>query len=236
MGWRSTSFLWLSILLLAAFAAAFAQSGSSQGVEAAGTAVGPANARTVVVGDADRELVPKRGILENEAALPSVCARYVDAQMTYFRSRHNGGGVPAYAQKIRSTPGRRDGLFWALDSSGDESPVGPRFAAAAAAEDRLPGAARPYFGYFFKILFSQGPAAAGGARDYRVDGRLITGFALVAWPAEYGVSGVRSFIVNHSGDVYAKDLGPDTQRVAPGMSAFDPDRTWMKIVAGSDTK
>jgi hypothetical protein len=114
--------------------------------------------------------------------------------------------------------------------------MGPKFAAAAISEMQAGGKPQPYFGYYFKILLAQGSDAPGGARDYRVNGRLTTGFALVAWPAEYGISGVHSFLVNHFGDVYAKDLGPHTQRIASGMAAFDPDQSWAKVGAGNDRR
>jgi hypothetical protein len=127
----------------------------------------------------------------------------------------------------------RDGLYWDADVAGEESPVGPKFAAAAAAELQ-PGEARPIFGYYVKIMLAQGSEALGGARDYRLDGRLITGFALIAWPAEYGVTGLRSFQVNQLGEIYSKDLGPDTHRVALSLTAFAPDRTWTKAASGTN--
>ena len=147
----------------------------------------------------------------NEAAAVESCQNYVDAQLAYFRSSHRADGYLAFAEKIRSSPGAHDGLYWDPDVAGDESPVGPKFAAAAAAELN-PGEASPHFGYYVKILLAQGPEAVGGARDYRVDGRLISGFALIAWPAEYGVTGFRSFQINQLGEVYAKDLGSGTAR------------------------
>ncbi len=212
----------LSLSLLAASAVLFAQEPAS-GVETS-------------MDRSDTLRVPKRGIHENEAAVVNVCTSYVEAQMIYFRSNVSGDGFLAFAQRIRSPPGKRDGLYWGNDSGEDESPSGPGLAAAAITEDAPAAELRPFFGYYFKILPSQGPEAPGGARDYRVDGRLITGFALVAWPAEYWVSGVHSFMVDHLGDVYAKDLGPDTQRIAAGMTAFAPDRSWTKVVAGSETR
>jgi hypothetical protein len=162
-----------------------------------------------------------------------MCLNFVDAQMQFFRSALDTDSRPAFAGKIHSTPGRQDGLYWPIDASGQESPVGPRFAAAAAVELK-PVDTHPYFGYYFKILEAQGSEAAGGARDYRVDGRLITGFALVAWPAEYGVTGVRSFLVSQMGEVFAKDLGSMTGRDAAAMTTFSPDRTWTKVATLMD--
>jgi hypothetical protein len=215
MDCRPASAFRLLISILAAGVALFAQKAQFT----------PAND-----GGADRERIPKQSIVDNEAAVTDICASYVEAQLIYFRSDHDGDGFPAFAQKIRSTHNRRDGLYWAPKFSEDESPMGPKFAAAAVTEEQPRGESRPYFGYYFKILLGQGPEAPGGARDYRVNGRLLTGFALVAWPAEYGVSGVHSFLVNHFGDVYTKDLGSGTRRIASGMSAFAPDRSWTKVV------
>ncbi len=184
---------------------------------------------------AARAVVPGRGIAANESAAIDVCQKYVDAQFSYFRLRHSGSGNLAFAQKIRSSQGKFDGLYWPSDTTQEESPMGPRFAAAAAAE--LPReAAHPWFGYYFKILMAQGSGARGGARPYRVDGRLTSGFALIAWPAEYGVTGVHAFLVNHFGDVYAKDLGPGTHRAALAMTAFSPDHDWKKVASEAEER
>jgi hypothetical protein len=178
----------------------------------------------------------KRGAREidrNELNAIDMCVGYVDAQRTYFWSARRADGHFAFADKIRSAPGRRDGLYWPLEAGDEESPMGPKFARAAAAELH-PADARPLFGYYFKILAAQGAEAEGGARNYRVDGRLVAGFALVAWPAEYGVTGVRVFQVNHRGEVYAKDLGSGTGRLAETMTAFAPDQTWTKVASAMD--
>jgi len=192
--------------------------------EGDGGQAGTANAHRAVIG--------RQGLAGNESAVRDICLNYVEAQFTYLRAGHGENGRLVFAQKIRSSPGRRDGLFWPQNDTADESPMGPRFAAAAIAED--PAGARPWFGYYFKILLTQAPPVTGGERDYRVDGRLIGGFALIAWPAEHGVTGVRSFVVSHLGDVYAKDLGADTHRAALGMTAFAPDRSWKKIASTAD--
>jgi DUF2950 family protein len=186
-----------------------------------------------VTAKAARPTIPDRGIATNEAAAVDICQKYVDAQFSYFRLRY--AGSLSFAQRIRSSEGKLDGLYWPREATEDESPMGPRFAAAAAAE-LAPGAAQPWLGYYFKILIAQGPQASGGSRDYRVDGRLTSGFALIAWPAEYGVSGVRSFVVNHLGDVYAKDLGANTPRTAMGTAAFSPDRTWKRVVTEAESR
>jgi hypothetical protein len=170
----------------------------------------------------------------NEKAIINSCLDYVEAQLNYFRSDQDADGFLAFAERIRSTPGRHDGLYWAIGADDDESPMGPNFAAAAITEQEASDDIRPFFGYYFKMLLSQGPEAVGGARDYRIDGRLVAGFALVAWPADYGTSGVRSFLVNHLGDVYAKDLGPETPRSASAMTEFSPDWTWTKAASAAD--
>ncbi len=183
----------------------------------------------------DEVVERRRSVIENEAAVISVCASYIEAQFIYFRTDHNAGGFLEFAQRVRSTPGRHDGLYWAIEGDEDESPMGPQFAAAAITEPSSGVESHPYFGYYFKILLSQGPEASGGARDYRIAGHLIGGFGLVAWPAEYGVSGVHSFLVNHLGDLYTRDLGPDTQRAATGITTFAPDRSWTKLSSGTPT-
>jgi hypothetical protein len=144
--------------------------------------------------------IAMRRVRRNEVAAVELCRRFREAQFAYLGS--DGLEMRAFAGKIRSTVGQRDGLFWGVGDTIDESPLGPPFAAAAFAE-RQPGVEpHPLFGYYFKVLVAQGPAAPGGAIDYRVKGQLRRGFALVAWPAHYGVDGVRSFLINHFGDVY----------------------------------
>ena len=171
-----------------------------------------------------RELVLRRW-RRNETAAVEMCRRFREAEFEYRAISKEG--PPEFAERIRSTPGQRDGLFWE-SADGDESPLGPPFAAAAFGERRANDGTRPLFGYFFKILTSQGPDAAGGALDYRTNGRLRKGFALVAWPAEYGVDGVQTFVMNHFGDVYEQDLGEATGEIAGQMLAFNPDRKWSR--------
>ena len=177
--------------------------------------------------DAGAQELAARFIRRNEAAIVDACRQFREAQYAYLAVPRESGRT--FAARIRSTPGRRDGLFWSADGEEDESPLGPPFAAAAYLEQQDGESPRPLFGYYVKILTAQGPAAMGGALNYRANGGLRRGFALVAWPAEYGVSGFRSFLINHFGDVYQKDLGPESARIAEGMSAFNPDRGWRRV-------
>jgi len=176
---------------------------------------------------AGREEVLYRRIGRNELSAIQACLAYVDAQQEYAERGIAGNGV--YAQRIVSGPGKKDGLYWPAQPSEDDSPLG-EFAASAAAEGYRVGQQRaPYHGYYYKVLTRQGPNAAGGALDYIVRGRMIGGFALVAYPAEYRNSGVMTFLVNHRGDVYEKDLGSNTTRIAAGITAFNPDNTWRRV-------
>jgi len=172
---------------------------------------------------AGRVEVLARRVGRHELNAIEVCRGYVEAQMEYATHHHDGGGAMQYAQKMVSSPGKQDGLYWEGEH---ESLVPKSFAGAAAAmfaEGRKPV---PYHGYYFHILKAQGPDAEGGAADYVVKGQMIGGFALVAFPAEYGVSGIQTFIVNQRGIVYSKDLGPNTMTPARRMTTFNPDKTW----------
>jgi hypothetical protein len=169
-----------------------------------------------------------RRIGRNEMAAIEVCRGYVEAQMDYATHDRNSDGILQYAQKIVSSPGKKDGLYWAGDT---ESLVPKAFAEAAAAllaEGKKPV---PYHGYYFHILKAQGPDAPGGASDHVVKGQIIAGFPMVEYPAEYGVSGVKTFLVNHRGLVYRKDLGSATGTLARQLPRFNPDKTW-KVVEG----
>ncbi|MFZ0623179.1 MAG: DUF2950 family protein, partial [Pseudolabrys sp.] len=157
---------------------------------------------------------------------------YVDAQNDYAEKDRTGAGVGTYAQRIISQPGKKDGLYWPTAQGEEASPLGELVAQATAQGYRVGGGRTPFHGYYFKILTEQGPAAAGGELDYVVRGKMIGGFALVAYPAEYGNSGVMTFLVNHAGTVFQKDLGPDTARLAERMTSFNPDKTWQEV---SDT-
>ncbi len=182
---------------------------------------------------AGKEEILNRRIGRNELNTIQVCLAIVDAQREYARMGHDGGSGPEYAQKFVSDPGRRNGLYWkALEADEAPSPLGPLVAQAKAegyGGKRASGKPVPYHGYFFRMLTAQGPDAPGGAYDYVVNGRMIGGFAAVAYPAQYGVSGVMTFIVNQEGVVYQKDLGAETAKLALAMKTFNPDSTWKKV-------
>lgn len=170
-----------------------------------------------------------RRIGKNELDAIQSCLAYVDAQDEYAEKDRTGAGVNTYAQRIISQPGKKDGLYWPTSQGEDASPLGELVAQATAQGYRVGGGRTPYNGYYFKILTKQGPAAAGGELDYIVNGKMIGGFALVAYPAEYKNSGVMTFIVNHAGTVFQKDLGPDTMQLAERMTSFNPDKTWQAV-------
>ncbi len=165
-----------------------------------------------------------RRIGRNELAAIQVALAYTDAQEEYHARDWNGDGVKEYARRPLSSPGRRDGLYWASLPGEPESPLGAGFA------DAKPG--QPYHGYLYKILTAQGKDAPGGARSYLKDGRMTEGYALVAWPAKYDDTGVMTFIVNQDGVVYQKDLGPGTAAAARAINAYDPDAGWSKVATG----
>ena len=175
---------------------------------------------------AGRTEILYRRIGRNELDAIQTSLAYVDAQNEYA-DKDRGEGAGVYAQRIISSSGKKDGLYWPA-SDGDASPLG-ELVAQASAEGYKAGEGRtPYHGYYYRILTQQGPHAQGGALDYVVKGKMIGGFALVAYPAEYGNSGVMTFLVNHAGTVYQKDLGADTTMLARRMTSFDPDQTWKK--------
>jgi hypothetical protein len=177
---------------------------------------------------AGAEEILERRIGADELDAIEVCRAYVDAQREYAEEDRNHDGFVEYAQKFLSSPGKQDGLYWPAEPGEEESPIGPLMASARAEgySTRPEGGHRPYHGYYYRILKGQGPAARDGAYDYVVNGHMIGGFALVAFPAEYGVSGIMTFIVNHDGVVYQKDLGPRTAELARKMALFDPDPSW----------
>jgi len=175
--------------------------------------------------DEGRQEILFRRIGRNELDTIQTCLAFVDAENEYADKDH-GDGVGAYAQRIVSSPGKQDGLYW--KSEANDSPLGALAAEAAAEGYQAGGEPQPYHGYYYRILTGQGQSAPGGALSYVIKGKMIGGFALVAWPAEYGNSGVTTFIVNHAGVVYQKDLGKDTEAIAKRMMWFDPDRSWSK--------
>jgi len=178
--------------------------------------------------DEGRIEVLRRRIGRNELDAIQTALAYVDAQNEYA-DKDRGEGVGVYAQRIVSSPGKKDGLFWRDDS--DPSPLGELAAEASSEGYKVDGQGAPYHGYYFRILRGQGPDAPGGALNYVVKGKMIGGFALIAWPAEYGNSGVMTFLVNHAGAVYQKDLGKRTDAIASRTTLFDPDQTWKKVDA-----
>jgi Protein of unknown function (DUF2950) len=174
---------------------------------------------------AGRVEVLARRVGRNEMTAIEVCRGYVEAQLEYAAHDRNGDGVLQYAQKIVSSPGKKDGLYWEGEVD-TLVPKGFADAAAALAEGKKPS---PYHGYYFHILKGQGPDAPGGTLDYVVKGKMIGGFALIAYPAEYGVSGIKTFVVSHHGLVYEKDLGSGTAALARQFARFNPDKTWKAI-------
>jgi hypothetical protein len=171
-----------------------------------------------------------RRIGGNELAAIQVCLAIVDAEREYAVQDRDGDGLLAYASKFASTPGKQDGLYWETKPDEPPSPLGPLLAAAtregytASASNPL----APYHGYFYKILTDQGKDAPGGAYTYLVNRKMIGGFAVIAYPARYGASGIMSFIVNQDGTVYQKDLGKDTEALATSLTTFNPDPTWKR--------
>jgi hypothetical protein len=177
---------------------------------------------------AGRDEIVNRRVGRNELDAIETCRAYVEAQREYAR----GAGAGAYAQKVRSEPGKRDGLYWEEETNGSRSPLGPLLAEATAEGYALrePGAApAPYHGYLFRILTTQGKNASGGARSWVKDGRMTGGFGLLAYPAEPGVSGVMTFVVGPEGVVFQKNLGEKTAELAKAMTAYDPDETWTPV-------
>lgn len=183
---------------------------------------------------AGRQEILYRRIGRNELDTIQVALAYVDAQRDYAEKDRTGLGPGVYAQRIVSSPGTKDGLYWPSSQPGDESPLG-EFAARAAAEGYRPGGApMPYHGYVYKVLTKQGPSAPGGAKNYIADGKMTRGFALLAYPADYGNSGVMSFMVDQLGVVFQKDLGPRTDRIARRITSFNPDRSWKTVTPAAE--
>lgn len=183
--------------------------------------------------EAGKDELLNRRIGENELSALDTVRAFVEAQREYAAKDRDGDEVLEYAQKFNSTPGTKDGLYWPRDLDGEVSPLGPRVAQAQAqgysrSAVREAGARpEPFRGYFFKLLTRQGKSAPGGKYDYIINGNMIGGFALVAWPAEYGNTGIMTFIVNQQGRVYQKDLGARTVKTAAAMKSFDLDPTWV---------
>lgn len=179
---------------------------------------------------AGREELLNRHIGRNELAALETIRAYVDAQREYASRDRDEDGVLEFARHLASPPGTRDGLYWPPDDDTDVSPLGPLVAQARSEGYRRRAAAgerEPFHGYYFKILERQGRHAPGGRHGYVINGNMIAGFALVAWPAQYGESGIMTFIVNQQGRILQKDLGSRTSRLAASMTTYDPDATWI---------
>ncbi|MCU0222901.1 MAG: DUF2950 domain-containing protein [Acidobacteria bacterium] len=176
---------------------------------------------------AGREELLFRRIGQNELDAIEICLGYVEAQEEYALTRHDGSRINQYAQRVVSTPGKRDGLAWQDPDGTWQGPVGEAIARIIA--EGYPEKPTPFHGYTFKILKGQGPAAPLGEMDFMVNGAMIGGFALVAAPADYEVSGVMTFIVSHDGIVYQKDLGPKTAEAFKAMDRYNPDETWSPV-------
>jgi hypothetical protein len=176
-----------------------------------------------------KEEILHRRIGENELDTIQTCLAIVDAQREYAAIDRDGDGLLEYAQKFESTKGKTDGLYWAVKPGEKSSPLGPLVAKARGEGYTKGEKPAPYNGYFYRILTAQGKSAGGGAYSYLVKGKMVGGFAVVAYPATYAVSGVKTFIVNHEGVVYEKDLGPKTVKLAKSMKTYNPDKTWEKV-------
>jgi hypothetical protein len=180
---------------------------------------------------AGHDEILRRRIGENELDVITILRGYDEAQQEYARQTHDNSGVNQYAQRIVSSPGNHDGLAWQNPDGTWGGPVGEG-AAKAMAEGFAQG--EPFHGFYFKVLTGQGPAARLGQLDYLVESAMIGGFALVAWPAEYRVTGVQTFIVSWDGVIYQKDLGPDTTKIASAMKRYNPDKTWIETDDAED--
>ena len=187
-------------------------------------------ARWAFDANAGKQEIVNRRVGRNELDAMQTLLAIVDAEREYAATDADGNGYADYAKRFASSPGKKDGLFWATEANEPPSPLGPMVAVAAReGYTRAKNAERtPYHGYYYKILTSQGKDAPGGAYDYMVGDKLLGGFAIVAWPANYRSSGVTTFLVNHDGVVYEKDLGPQTASIAAAMTRFNPDATWRK--------
>jgi hypothetical protein len=180
---------------------------------------------------AGREEILNRRIGRNELAVIRVLGSYVAAQRAYAATGHDGKPAGLYARRLRSEPGKQNGLYWPSRPGEPRSPFGVLVAKASEEGYRTAEGAgpSPLHGYYFRILEGQGKAAKGGARDYIVNGEMSGGFGLVAWPVHYGASGVMTFVVNQDGVAYEKDLGPDTPTAAKAITRYDPDGTWAAV-------
>ncbi|MFP8878565.1 MAG: DUF2950 domain-containing protein [Myxococcota bacterium] len=173
-----------------------------------------------------------RRIGRNELDTIQACLAFVDSEREYYQRSPQWLATPQYARFIVSREGERDGLYWKTSADEAPSPLGPAYAAAkSAGYSPVQGGGKPFHGYLYRVLDSQGASAPGGAYDYIQGDKMTRGFALVAWPAKYGASGIMTFVVNHSGVVYQTDLGPDTKKVVSTLTVFNPDDSWDVVSA-----
>lgn len=172
---------------------------------------------------AGKEQMKHRQIGRNELAVIQVLLAIVDAQKDYFAANPMKTDPPQYARRLLSSPGKKDGLFWAQKQGDPESPLGELVAHAQAG-----GASQGYYGYNYRLLYAQGPNAPGGAYDYLVKDKMIGGYAIIAWPVRYGETGIKTFMVNHDGVVYEMDFGANTANAVAQIRSFDPDKSWEK--------
>lgn len=176
------------------------------------------------------EEIINRRVGRNETHAEQTLLAIVDAQHEYAAEDRDGDGVREYAEKFASSPGRMDGLYWPPETSSIPSPLGPLVASAVKEGQKFKGGGKPqpYWGYHFRMLSAQGSEAKGGSYGYKAGGNMLGGFAVIAYPAEYGSSGVMTFVVNHEGVVFEKDLGPDTARLASSVKQFNPGAGWVE--------
>jgi hypothetical protein len=186
---------------------------------------------------AGAQTIIDRRIGRNELSAIRTLLAAVDAQRDFFQRAKQESGTGVYAARFISTPGKRDGLYWPVPEGEAESPLGPLIDAAQDAGypgELAGGKPIPYEGYNFRILKAQGPNSDGGAKSYIQSGKMTGGFAMIAWPAVFGSSGVMTFIAGPDGDVYQRDLGSGTGRIAAGMTTFDPDLDWSRVIETND--
>jgi hypothetical protein len=190
--------------------------------------------------DYGKQEILYRRIGSDELNVIKVCTAIVDAQEDYYAALHDGASEHQYAQRFRSSPGKQDGLYWEVKAGSQppESPLGPLVAEAAGEgyQHHEDGQPHPFHGYVYRLLTSQGANGPGGAKSYIVDGKMTRGFALIAYPVNYRDTGVMTFIVNQDGQIYQKDLGPNTAQIASEMIAYDPDSTWQQTNKATVTK
>jgi hypothetical protein len=179
--------------------------------------------------DKGKEEILNRRIGENELSTIQSLLAIVDAEREYAMKDRDHNALLEYAQKFVSDPGKKNGLYWEANPGEPQSPLGPIMARVRREGYQVSATPVPYHGYYYRILTAQGKDAPGGAYGYLVKGRMIGGFAVIAYPAEYGNSGVMTFIVNHDGKVFQKNLGPNTASISKGMKEYNPDKSWTEV-------